>query len=134
MLKKISHIGIAVINLDRAIEFYRDVLQMEILDRIKVESQGVEIAFLKIGGTAELELLAPLSEDSGVAHYLAKHGPGIHHICFEVDDIEQRIAWLTDHGVTMIDKKTRTGNEGDKIAFVHPKSMLGVLMEFKEVK
>jgi methylmalonyl-CoA epimerase len=107
---------------------------MEIRDRIKVESQGVEIAFLKIGGTAELELLAPLSEDSGVARFLAKHGPGIHHICFEVDDIEQRIAWLTDHGVAMIDEKPRTGGEGDKIAFAHPKSMLGVLTELKEVK
>lgn len=134
MLKKISHIGLAVKNLDRAIEFYRDVLQMEIRNRVKVESQGVEIAFIKIGGTAELELLAPLREDSGVARFLAKQGPGLHHICFEMDNIEQRLDWLKDHGVAMIDETPRVGAEGDKIAFAHPKSMLGVLTEFKEKK
>ncbi|MFC1476284.1 methylmalonyl-CoA epimerase [Candidatus Zixiibacteriota bacterium] len=134
MLKKISHIGLAVKNLDRAIEFYRDVLQMEIRERVKVADHGVEIAFIKIGGTAELELLAPLSEDSGVARFLAQHGPGIHHICYEVDDLAQRIAWLTDHGVAMIDERPRTGAAGDQIAFAHPKSMLGILTEFKEVK
>jgi len=134
MLKKISHIGLAVLNIDRAIEFYRDVLKMEIRGRVKVESQGVEIAFLNIGGTAEVELLAPLRDDSGVARFLAKHGPGIHHICYEVDDIEQRLTWLKDHGVALIDEQPRIGAEGDKIAFARPESMLGVLTEFKELR
>jgi methylmalonyl-CoA epimerase len=134
MLKKISHIGLAVINLDRAIEFYRDVLKMDIRGRVKVESQGVEIAFIKIGGTTELELLSPLREDNGVARFLAKHGPGLHHICYEVDNIGERLAWLKDHGISLIDEQPRTGAEGDKIAFANPKSMLGVLTEFKEVR
>jgi len=132
MLKKISHIGLAVKNLDRAIEFYRDVLQMKVRGRKKVESQEIELAFVEIGGTAELELIAPLTENSGVARHLEKRGPGIHHICFEVENVENEIARLIDHGVTMIDQKPRTGAEGDKIAFAHPKSMLGVLIELKE--
>ena len=72
MLKKISHIGLAVNNLDRAIEFYQDVLNMKVRGRKKVESQGIELAFVEIGGTTELELIAPLTEDSGVARYIKK--------------------------------------------------------------
>lgn len=132
MLKKISHIGLAVKNLDRAIEFYQDVLNMKVRGRKKVESQGIELAFVEIGGTAELELIAPLTENSGVARYIKKSGPGIHHICFEVENIESEIARLIDHGITMIDQKPRVGAEGDKIAFAHPKSMLGALIELKE--
>jgi len=81
-----------------------------------------------------VELLAPLRDDSGVARFLAKHGPGIHHICYEVDDIEQRLTWLKDHGVALIDEQPRIGAEGDKIAFARPESMLGVLTEFKELR
>ncbi len=132
MLKKVSHIGMAVKNLDRAIKFYRDVLQMEVRGRKKVADQGIEVAFLNIGGSTELELIAPLNENSTVAKFLEKRGPGIHHICFEVDDIESQIDHLTEHGVEMIDKKPRRGAEGDKIAFAHPKSMLGALIELKE--
>ena len=133
MFKKISHVGLAVRNLDRAIEFYRDVLQMKISGRKKVESQGVEVAFVDIAGSAQLELIAPLDHQSGVARFLDKHGPGIHHLCFEVEDLEKQIKHLIDHGITMIDTKPRVGAEGDRIAFIHPKSMLGALIELKEL-
>jgi len=132
MFKKVSHIGLAVKNLDRAIQFYEDVLGMKIRDRVKVDNQGVEIAFVDIGGDTELELLAPLREDSGVAKFLEKRGPGIHHFCVEVDNIEEQIKTLVEHGVTMIDEEPRVGAEGDKIAFAHPKSMIGALIELKE--
>jgi len=132
MFNKVSHIGLAVKNLDRAIQFYEDVLGMKVSGRIKADEHGVEIAFVEIGGDTELELLAPLREDSGMAKFLAKHGPGIHHFCVEVDNIEEQIKSLVDSGVTMIDKKPRIGAGGDKIAFAHPKSMLGALIELKE--
>jgi len=132
VFKKISHVGLAVKNLDRAIEFYRDVLHMKITDRKKIEDQGVEVAFVDIGGTAQLELLAPLNDHSPIARFLKQRGPGIHHFCVEVDNLEQQIAYLTDHGVTMVDTRPRMGAEGDRIAFVHPKSMLGALIELKE--
>ena len=134
MFRKISHVGLAVKNLDRAIQFYQDVLQMKVSGRKKVESQGVEMAFVDVGGSAQLELIAPLREDGSVARFIEKRGPGIHHICVEVEDIEKEIAHLLDNGVTMIDQEPRTGASGDRIAFVHPKSMIGALIELKEVK
>ena len=134
MFRKISHVGLAVKNLDRAIQFYQDVLQMKVSGRKKVESQGVEMAFVDVGGSAQLELIAPLREDGSVARFIEKRGPGIHHICVEVEDIEKEIAHLLDNGVTMIDQEPRTGASGDRIAFIHPKSMIGALIELKEVK
>ena len=132
MFKKISHLGLAVKNLDRAIEFYQDVLQLKVSRRIKVEDQGLEIALIDLGGNVQLELLAPLRLDSAVGRFLEKRGPGLHHFCVEVENIEKQIADLVEHGVAMVDEKPRRGAEGDKIAFIHPKSMLGALIELKE--
>jgi len=134
MFKKVSHIGLAVKNLDRAIQFYEDVLGMKIRDRVRVDDMGIEVAFVDIGGDTELELLAPLREGNSIAKFLEKHGPGIHHFCMEVDNIEEQIKTLVEHGVTMIDEKPRIGAEGDKIAFAHPKSTIGALIELKEVQ
>lgn len=132
MLKKISHVAFAVANLDRACEFYRDVLGAEITGRKIVPEQKAEVAFVKLGGTAKLELLAPMSDDSPVGKFLAKHGPGIHHICFEVDGLQQKLEFLADHGVKLVDAKPRRGAEGDQIAFLHPTSTLGALIELSE--
>ncbi len=132
MLKQISHVALAVGNLDRAIEFYHDVLGLNITDRQVVPEQKAEVCFVEIGGTAKLELIAPTSEDSPVQKSIDKKGPGIHHICFEVDNIEERLHWLEDHGIKLVNKEPRQGAEGGKIAFLHPSSTLGALMEFCE--
>lgn len=132
MLKQISHVAFAVVNLDRACEFYRDVMGAEIVGRKVVPEQKAEVAFVRLQGTAKLELIAPTSDDSPVGRFIAKHGPGIHHVCFEVNGIEQRLDHLSDHGVKLVDAKPRRGAEGDKIAFLHPTSTLGALIEFCE--
>ena len=137
MLKQISHVALAVGNLDRACEFYRDVLGMEIVERkvvpdLLTDQTSAHDAFVDIGGTARLELIAPTSDDSPVAKSIAKKGPGLHHICFAVDKIEDRLDYLADHGIKLVDTKPRTGAEGGKIAFLHPTSTLGALVEFCE--
>jgi methylmalonyl-CoA/ethylmalonyl-CoA epimerase len=129
MLKKLSHVAFAVVNLDRACEFYRDVMGAEIVGRKIVPEQKAEVAFVRLQGTTKLELLAPTSDDSPIARFLAKHGPGIHHVCFEVDDLERELESLADHGVKLVDAKPRRGAEGDQIAFLHPTSTLGALIE-----
>ncbi|HWO56051.1 MAG TPA: methylmalonyl-CoA epimerase [bacterium] len=132
MLKKIAHISIAVTNLDRACAFYHDVMGGEITDRHRVDDQKVEVAFVNFSAGTKIELIAPTREDSPVGRFLAKHGPGIHHICFETDNIEKQMAFLSDHGVKLIDAAPRRGAEHDKIAFVHPSSALGTLIELSE--
>lgn len=132
MLKAISHIAIAVNNLDRACAFYHDIMGGEIVNRHKIEHQKVEVAFVKFGGHTKLELLCPTEEDSPVGRFLTKHGPGLHHICFETDSIENQMAFFEDHGVKMVDKTPRPGAEHDKIAFAHPTSTLGTLIEISE--
>ncbi len=132
MLKYISHVAFAVVNLDRACEFYRDVLGAEIYGRKIVEEQKTEVAFVRLGGTTKLELVAPVGDDSPIAGFLAKKGPGIHHICFEVDNIKDRLHELANHGIKLVNSEPRKGAEGDKIAFLHPTSTLGALIEFSE--
>jgi methylmalonyl-CoA/ethylmalonyl-CoA epimerase len=132
MLKDISHIAIAVNNLDRACAFYHDIMGGEIVNRHKIDQQKVEVAFVKFGGRTKIELLCPTESDSPVGRFLAKHGPGLHHICFETDDIDKQMAYLEDHGVKMVDKTPRPGAEHDRIAFTHPSSTLGTLIEISQ--
>ncbi len=132
MLKKISHVAFAVVNLDRACDFYRDVLGAEIMDRKIVPEQKAEVAFVRLGGTAKLELIAPTSDDSPVGRFLQKHGPGIHHVCFEVNDLDRHLEFLADHGVKLVGERPHQGAEGGKIAFLHPSSTLGALVELCE--
>jgi len=134
MLKSISHISIAVGNLDRACEFYHDVMGGKITNRHVVPSQKVEVAFVEFTGSARIELIAPTQEDSPVGRFIAKHGPGLHHICFHVDHIEDTMTYLEDHGVKLIDKTPRPGAEDDRIAFLHPASAWGTLIELSEPK
>lgn len=128
MLTKINHIGIAVATLDEAIPFYRDQLGMAFMGVEEVAEQMVKVAFLQIG-ESKIELLEPMAEESPVAVFLGKNGPGIHHIAYEVDDIEVALKKLELDGARLIDKAPRKGAHGALIAFIHPKSSGGVLTE-----
>jgi len=125
---KINHIGIAVQSIDATIPFYRDQLGMAFLGCEEVVEQKVRVAMLAIGAS-KIELLEPTSAESPVAKFLEKSGPGIHHVAYEVADIEAAIASMIAAGARMIDEKPRNGAHGTLIAFVHPKSSYGVLTE-----
>jgi len=128
MLHKINHIGIAVQSIDATIPFYRDQLGMEFHGCEEVSEQKVKVAMLGIG-ESKIELLEPTSADSPVAKFIEKNGQGIHHIAYEVEDLEAAIAKMIGDGARMIDEKPRHGAHGTLIAFVHPKSSHGVLTE-----
>lgn len=128
MLTKINHIGIAVTSLDEAIPFYRDNLGMAFKGIEEVAEQKVKVAFLQVG-ESKIELLEPTADESPIAKFLEKNGPGIHHLAYEVEDIEAAIARLEGEGARMIDRTPRNGAHGARIAFVHPKSSNGVLTE-----
>jgi methylmalonyl-CoA/ethylmalonyl-CoA epimerase len=131
MPKKISHIGIAVISIDEALPFYRDVLGLEFEGTEVVEEQKVKVAFLAIG-ESRIELLEPTAPDSPVAKFLEKNGPGIHHLAYQVDGLEGRLAALKEQGVRLIDESPRLGAHHTRIAFLHPKASGGVLTELCE--
>ena len=128
MLTKINHIGIAVKSLDETIPFYRDQLGMEFMGVEEVTEQKVKVAMLQIG-ESKIELLEPTADDSPVAKFLEKNGPGVHHVAYETEDIEAAIADLQAKGARMIDTVPRNGAHGARIAFIHPKSSNGVLTE-----
>jgi len=132
LLTKINHIGIAVKSLDEALPFYRDNLGMDFAGVEEVSEQMVRVAMLQVG-ESKIELLEPTSPDSPVARFIEKNGPGIHHLAYEVADIEVAIAKLIADGARMIDDKPRNGAHGTRIAFVHPKSSHGVLTELCQV-
>ncbi|MDY0291907.1 MAG: methylmalonyl-CoA epimerase [Desulfuromonadaceae bacterium] len=128
MLTKINHIGIAVASIEESLPYYRDQLCMNYEGSEEVVEQKVKVAFLQIG-ESRIELLQPTSEDSPVAAFLAKRGPGVHHIAYAVDDLVAALQKLVAQGVRLIDTEPRTGAHGTKIAFIHPKSSGGVLTE-----
>ena len=128
MLTKINHIGIAVKSLEESIPFYRDQLAMPFAGIEEVAEQKVRVAMLQVG-ESKIELLEPTSADSPVAKFIEKNGPGIHHLAYEVEDLEAAIVRMMAKGARMIDEKPRAGAHGSRIAFVHPKSSNGVLTE-----
>lgn len=128
MPKRISHIGIAVTSIDEAVPFYRDVLGMTFEGTEEVAEQKVKVAFFAVG-ESRIELLEPTADDSPVAKFLEKNGPGVHHLAYEVADLEQRLAQLREQGVRLIDESPRSGAHKTKIAFMHPKASGGVLTE-----
>ena len=130
MIKKIDHIAIVVHNIEEALQVYEGTLGRELAEVEEVPEQAVRIAFLPVG-ESELELVEPLSTDSGVAKFLEKRGEGLHHICLEVDDIEAALQDLAAQGIRLIDKQPRRGAHG-RVAFLHPKSAHGVLIELIE--
>ncbi|MCB5271607.1 MAG: methylmalonyl-CoA epimerase [Candidatus Cloacimonetes bacterium] len=132
MVKKISHIGIAVKNLEEGIAFYEKLgLKLEAIE--EVPSQMVRVAFLPCGDT-RIELLEPTSEDSPVAKFIEKKGEGIQHLAFAVDDLPQALKDIEAQGVRLIDKEPRAGAHQADIAFLHPKSTNGVLIELCKEK
>lgn len=130
-MAKVDHIGIAVKDLDQAVPFYRDCLGLELSEIKELPERGLKIAFFKLGDTC-LELLAPLGEDSQIGKFLETKGEGIHHIAITTPDIDQEIDHLGGCGVRMATPKASIGAEGFPIAFVHPKSSHGVLLELIE--
>ncbi|WP_026476987.1 methylmalonyl-CoA epimerase [Alkaliphilus transvaalensis] len=128
---KLDHIGIAVKNLDETLKFYQDILGLECVGTEVVEEQKVRVAFLPIGDT-EVELLESTEEDGPIAKFIEKKGEGIQHLAFRVENIEAAIESMKEKGVKMIDEKPRYGAGGAKIAFCHPKSTNGVLVELSE--
>jgi len=131
-IEKISHIGIAVESIEKWIGFYRDVLGLEYGGSEEVPEQKVRVAFLKIG-ESNIELLEPTSDDSPIAKFMEKRGSGIHHIAVQVDDIESALARHHEAGAQLIDNEPRIGAHNMKIAFIHPKSSGGVLIELCEL-
>jgi len=126
--KGIHHLGVAVEDLDDAVETYRKVFGAELERRDMVESQGVEAAAVRMG-ESRVELLAPLGEETPVGKFLAKRGPGVHHVAYAVGDLRREIAELTEQGVHVIDEEPHRGLFGLEVAFVHPESLHGVLAE-----
>jgi methylmalonyl-CoA epimerase len=133
MFKKISHIGIAVSNMDDAVRLYSETLGLKVAGIETVEDQKVKSAMIPIG-ESRIELMESTDPEGPIGKFIAKRGEGIHHISLEVDDIEKMLTKLSNAGIELIDKKPRSGAGGSKIAFVHPKSMRGVLLELTSKK
>ncbi len=129
MIKKVDHLGIAVKSIDIAREFYEKVLGLTCEGTETVESQKVKTAFFSIGET-HIELLEPLSDESAVAKFLEKNGEGLHHVAYRTDNIDEQLKKAEEAGCRLINRTPVEGAGGKKVAFLHPKSTLGVLTEF----
>ncbi len=128
---KIDHLGIAVRSISESLGFYREALGMELAATETIEDQGVRVALLPVG-ESRIELLEPFSEDTPVGRFIAKRGEGLHHICYEVEDLAARLEDLRSRGVRVLDGYPRRGAEGKLVAFLHPASASGVLVELVE--
>ncbi len=133
MVKKINHIGIAVHSIEESTPLYRDVYGMQDEGVEVVEEQKVKVAFFGVG-ESRIELLEPTSDDSPVAKFIAKNGPGVHHIAYEVEDVCAEIERLKGEGIRLIDDVPRCGAHHTQIAFLHPKSSGGVLTEMCQIQ
>ena len=131
MKATLDHIGIAVGDLSEALAFYRDALGLDVAPPEEVPSQRVRAHFVPVGEAA-IELLEPTSPDSPIAKFIAKRGPGVHHVTLRVDDIRETLGRLKARGVRLIDEAPREGAEGALVAFIHPASTHGVLVELKQ--
>jgi methylmalonyl-CoA epimerase len=131
MFARIDHIGVAVTSIDDALKLYEAAYAMKLVHREVVEEQGVEAVLLDVGEN-HVELLQPLGEETPVGKYLAKRGPGIHHVAYQVADIDAELERLRAEGVELIDQSARTGIRGSRVAFCHPRSTGGVLTEIVE--
>ena len=131
-IKTINHVAVVVDDMDKSLAFWRDALGLELHELRDVPAEKSQVAFLPVAG-AELELVLPTSGDSGIAKYLAKRGPGMHHICLEVDDIEGMLSQLRKQKIRLINEQPRTAEDGKQYAFVHPESTGGVLVELYQL-
>jgi methylmalonyl-CoA/ethylmalonyl-CoA epimerase len=132
MIKKVNHIAIVVSDLEESLRFWVDALGLKLAHTEHVASQAVDVAFVPVGDS-KIELLKPTDNESGVARYLEKRGAGMHHLCFEVDDIVATLTHLKEVGVQLINEAPVVGSDGRKFAFIHPKSANGVLVELYEL-
>jgi methylmalonyl-CoA/ethylmalonyl-CoA epimerase len=128
---RVHHLAVVVYDLDKALQFWRDALGLEVSQTEDVPEQASQIAFLP-AGEAEIELVRPTTTDSGIARYLAKRGPGMHHICLSVPDLRASLQHLASKGVRLINPEPLAGSDGRLYAFVHPESTGGVLLELYE--
>ncbi len=127
-VERINHVAVVVDDMEKSLSFWRDALGMEMDELREVPSEQSQVAFLPLHGS-EVELVRPTTGDSGIAKYLAKRGPGFHHICLEVDDLAGMLAQLKASGVRLVSEAPRTAADGRQYAFVHPESTGGVLVE-----
>ena len=131
-VKQINHLAVVVEDMDKALLFWRDALGLELHGLRDVPAEKSQVAFLPLPGS-EVELVQPTTDDSGIAKYLAKRGPGMHHLCLEVDDIEGMLSQLKVKGVRLINEEPRIAADGKKYAFIHPESTSGVLVELYQI-
>jgi methylmalonyl-CoA epimerase len=131
VFSRIDHIGVAVEQLEPALELYRDSFQLQVAHREVIEEQGVEAVLLDVGEN-HVELLAPLTPETPVGRFLAKQGPGLHHVAYQVADIDATLKALQQAGLQLIDSSPRTGIRGSRVAFMHPRATAGVLTEIVE--
>jgi methylmalonyl-CoA/ethylmalonyl-CoA epimerase len=129
---RINHISLLVNDLEGPLSFWRDGLGLEVAHIHDLKDEQALVAFIP-AGDSEIELVKPTTADSGLARFLEKRGPGMHHICLEVDDIQGMLAQLSQKGVEVINETPKIGNDGRKYAFIHPKSAHGVLVELYEM-
>jgi methylmalonyl-CoA epimerase len=127
-LSAIDHVGVAVEDIDAALAVYRDALNLPLVHRETVAAQGVDAALLDVGDS-HIELLQPLDADTTVGKFLARRGPGLHHVAYRVESVEETLRALSAAGVRLIDERPRTGIRGSQVAFLHPSSTGGVLTE-----
>jgi methylmalonyl-CoA/ethylmalonyl-CoA epimerase len=128
MFARVDHIGVAVEDLDAAIALHEETYDMTLVHREVVEEQGVEAVLLDVG-EGHVELLRPLSAETPVGRFLAKRGPGLHHVAYQVADVQATLSALRERGLRLIDEHPRTGIRGSRVAFLHPASSGGVLTE-----
>jgi methylmalonyl-CoA/ethylmalonyl-CoA epimerase len=131
VFSRIDHIGVAVQEIEPALELYRDSFHLELAHRELVEEQGVEAVLMNVGEN-HVELLAPLGPETPVGRFLARQGPGLHHVAYRVADIDATLAALKQAGLALIDERPRTGIRGSRVAFMHPGATGGVLTEIVE--
>jgi methylmalonyl-CoA/ethylmalonyl-CoA epimerase len=131
VFNRIDHIGVAVAQIEPALALYRDDFQLTVAHREVVEEQGVEAVLLDVGEN-HVELLAPLGADTPVGKFLAKNGPGLHHVAYQVQDIDATLGALKQAGLALIDEQPRIGIRGSRVAFMHPRATAGVLTEIVE--
>ena len=131
-VKQINHVAVLVDDMEKALTFWRDGLGIGLHELREVPAEKAQVAFLPLPGS-EVELVKPTTDDSGIAKYLAKRGPGMHHLCLEVDDIEAMMAKLKSKGIRLINEEPRLAADGKKYAFIHPESTGGVLVELYQI-
>lgn len=131
-VKSINHVAVVVDDMEQSLAFWRDALGIELHELRDVPAEKSQVAFLPLAG-AEVELVMPTTDDSGIAKYLARRGPGMHHICLEVDDIQAMLAQLKTKNIRLINEQPRLAADGKKYAFIHPESTGGVLVELYQL-